>query len=85
MSIKETLVIAGLPVHVYRTLSASTKHVVVFFLLHGRYGTTEDVDQIARSVVESSQTGDQGHELFIATFVRAVNLLMALCRLNYTN
>ncbi|GLB40650.1 hypothetical protein LshimejAT787_0805210 [Lyophyllum shimeji] len=67
---KETLVIAGLAVNVYSTASSATasqpKEVVVFFLLHWRYGSMDDIDPVARSVIE--QTQDRERQLLIVTF-----------------
>ncbi|KAF8072137.1 Alpha/Beta hydrolase protein, partial [Lyophyllum atratum] len=67
----QTLVIAGLEVNVYSAAPTTTrqgegKEVVVFFLLHGRYGSAKDVDEAALSVIE--QTKERNRELLIVTF-----------------
>lgn len=67
---KIDIVIAGLPVHVYSEIPASDRPTVVFFLLHGRQGSAEEIDPIARSVVEQSHTqNDIKRNLVIVTFV----------------
>ncbi|KAG5723862.1 hypothetical protein E4T56_gene9837 [Termitomyces sp. T112] len=68
---KQTLVIAGLEVNVYSASSttiAERKEVVVLFLLHGRYGRAEEVDPIARSLIEQTQTSTRARSLLIITF-----------------
>jgi len=66
---KNDIVIAGLPVHVYSETPASRRPTVVFFLLHGRQGSAEEVDPIARSVIEQSHAQhDRKRDLIIVTF-----------------
>ncbi|KAG6853967.1 hypothetical protein C0991_012114 [Blastosporella zonata] len=69
-STKDTLVIAGLGINIYSaapTIVAERKDVVVFFLLHGRYGSAEQVDPIARSLIE--QTKGKARGLLVVTFI----------------
>ncbi|KAG5637968.1 hypothetical protein H0H81_002412 [Sphagnurus paluster] len=66
-----TIVIAGIQVHVYSTVSITqgergVKEVVVFFLLHGRYGSAEQIDPIARSLI--GQTKENTRDLLVVTF-----------------
>ncbi|KAG6861243.1 hypothetical protein C0995_002365 [Termitomyces sp. Mi166 len=69
---KETLVIAGLEVNVYSvssTIIPERKEVVVLFLLHGRYGSAEEVDPIARSLIEQTQAKkSKTRSLLVITF-----------------
>ncbi|KAG6910101.1 hypothetical protein DXG01_013154 [Tephrocybe rancida] len=67
-SSKSTLVIAGLEVNIYSAtpINAERKEAVVFFLLHGRYGSAAEIDPIARSLIE--QTPQKARSLLIVTF-----------------
>ncbi|KAF9000747.1 hypothetical protein BDQ17DRAFT_666041 [Cyathus striatus] len=50
---KETHVIGGVPVHVYSSgsYSDSSKPLAVLFFLHGRNGSAEKIDPIARQII----------------------------------
>jgi hypothetical protein len=82
MAAKQTsLVIAGLEINIYSlSNSDSQKPVVIFFLLHGRYGSTEVVDPFARSMIEQIQWAEQEYEreLLIVTFVSKVDVLKVM-------
>lgn len=71
---KEELVIAGLPLNVYKSSRSSngSKPLVVFFLLHGRYGSAESIEAIANSMIEQAQDGSEDRELLVITFVRTL-------------
>jgi len=69
---KQDLNIGGLPVNIYsKSDSAGTRPVVAFFLLHGRHGSTEQIDPIARMVVAQALPTDSGRQrdLVVVTFV----------------
>jgi hypothetical protein len=74
---KQTLSVAGLPVNVYsKSGNPQARLVVVFFLLHGRHSSAEEIDAIARLVVE--RTFVQGskrrdRDLLIVTFVSGLS------------
>lgn len=69
---KETVVIGGLPVHLYRTAvpSALTKPLLVVFLLHGRAGSAGDdyIEAIATSLTEH-RPENAARDLLAVTFV----------------
>jgi hypothetical protein len=70
---KQDLNIGGLLVDVYsKADSDRTQPIVAFFLLHGRHGSAEGVEPIARMVVEQalfSQERSQERDLVVVTFV----------------
>lgn len=72
---KNTLVIAGLPVHVYteRHLSAHTEPVAVMFFLHGRTGSAKSIEWIAEDAIRQAgmkrKCGKAAMELIVVTFV----------------
>jgi hypothetical protein len=82
--IKQDLCIGGLPVHVYSKAGSDGKQPVVgFFLLHGRHGSAEGVDHIARLVVEQALSESrQGRDLVVVTFV---SFALPYCYLNLTS
>ncbi|KAF5382126.1 hypothetical protein D9615_004190 [Tricholomella constricta] len=68
---KQPLVIAGLEVNIYSAAPITAgernpKEIAVIFLLHGRYGSAEAIDPIARSVID--QTKNNRRDLLIVTF-----------------
>lgn len=69
---KQDLNVGGLPVNIYSKVdsAAGTQPVVGFFLLHGRHGSAEKIDPIARTVVEQalSTTSIQKRDLVVVTF-----------------
>lgn len=71
MAVKQNLLtIAGLEVKVYSSnASNNEKPVVVFFLLHGRFESTETADPIARAMIEQAQSAGRERELLVITFV----------------
>ncbi|KAG5637970.1 hypothetical protein H0H81_002414 [Sphagnurus paluster] len=71
MSRKRTISVAGLEVHVYSVSpiaegEQSHGEMVIFFLLHGRYASAQQIDPIARSVIE--QTKNNTRNLLVVTF-----------------
>ncbi|KAF8896490.1 Alpha/Beta hydrolase protein [Infundibulicybe gibba] len=61
--------IAGLHTHVFREAGTqSKKDVVVFFLLHGRFGSAEGIEDTARNVAGESNRQEHNHDLFVVTF-----------------
>jgi hypothetical protein len=75
---KQELNIGGLPVKVYsKADSAGTQPVVGFFLLHGRHGSAEQIDPIARMVVDQALSPSSSQrDLMVVTFV---SLALHLC------
>lgn len=68
---KQELNIGGLPVNIYSKVdSVETQPVVAFFLLHGRHGSAEGIDPVARMVVEqATSTSSSKRDLVVVTFV----------------
>lgn len=67
---KEELNIGGLPINVYlKADSIESQPVVGFFLLHGRHGSVEEVDPIARMVIELALSMSHERDLVVVTFV----------------
>lgn len=75
MSVKRTLLtIAGLEVNVYSSSASNDeKPVIVFFLLHGRFESTETTNPIARTMIEQTQSAERERELLVITFVSKTN------------
>ncbi|KAG6811204.1 hypothetical protein H0H92_008566 [Tricholoma furcatifolium] len=78
-SVKETLVISGLEIHVYSTaptIISERKEVVVLFLLHGRYGSSNDTDPIARTLIEQTDKREnKACDLLVVTFVGSIDYI----------
>ncbi len=72
---RRTVVIAGLPVHVYSEggLEAISGPVSVLFLLHGRMGSAHQIDSVAEEamkvVSENRQSKEAAIALIVVTFV----------------
>lgn len=65
----QSLNIGGIRVHVFKP-SKLTASVAVLFLLHGRHGSAQDVEQTARKLVaEVDGKGKKGKSLCIVTLV----------------
>lgn len=71
---KQTLVVGGLEVNVFSRSQQPLEEVVVFFLLHGRYGSANEIEPIARTVIQQAVANKPGgtnqRELLVVTFVR---------------
>jgi len=63
--VTESYTIGGLKVRVYRSLALITGSVAAVFLLHGRFGSAEDVDLFARAFLEKAEGQNRG--LYIIT------------------
>ena len=76
-ALKQTVVVAGLPVHVFtRTpLEETSGDVAVLFFLHGRTGKATDMDSIVYGVFKriagaQSAGSAKSKELVVVTIVR---------------
>lgn len=73
--VSQTIVVAGLPVHVYTHTATSHSHlpVAVFFLLHGRKANAKKMVPIAESLLDQvyASPGLLKKDLVIVTFVRS--------------
>lgn len=70
---RRTVVVAGLPVHVFSTASLSdiTGKVAVLFFIHGRKETAREYDDRAESIVKQvASKGKSSIDLLVVTFVR---------------
>ena len=82
---KKTLVVAGLPVHVYAEQHAGappTGPVAVLFFLHGRTGSAKAIEWVAedalRQVAQKRRGSERATELIVVTFVSGLRC----CRSN---
>ena len=75
---KETIIVAGLPVHVFSrdSLSTLSGDVALLFFLHGRTGSSEQVEPVVNAlfkVINGTLAGDSARpllkELIVVTFV----------------
>jgi len=81
MVAKQTILVGGIEVYVFSSshetpLSGEDegpvrKDVVAFFFLHGRGGSAEEIEPVARSMVEQCEAKERGRgrELLVITFV----------------
>ena len=86
MVAKQTVLVGGIEVFVFSPgdsemalrghgedegLGLARKDMVAFFLLHGRTGSAERTEPLARSIVErcEAKEKDRGRELLVITFV----------------
>lgn len=70
---RRTVVVAGLPVHVFSKvgLGEITGKVAILFLLHGRTENARVYDDRAESIVRQvSSKGQSDVDLLVVTFVR---------------
>lgn len=75
MAVKQTLLtIAGLEVNVYSSSTSNNeKPAVVFFYLHGRFGSAVYADPTVRAIIEQVQSLGPERELLVITFVSKTN------------
>ena len=74
---RRTVVVAGLPVHVFSRvgLGEITGKVAVLFFLHGRGEAAREYDNRAESIVKQvSSKGQSGIDLLVVTIVRLAML-----------
>ena len=82
MVAKQTVLVGGIEVYVFSSNEMALgghgddeglvrKDVVAFFFLHGRNGSAEAIEPVARSMVERCETKERerGRELLVITFV----------------
>ena len=82
MVAKQTIYVGGIEVHVFSSSEIPLsghgedsglvrKDVVAFFFLHGRNGSAEVIEPVARSMVErcEAKERERGRELLVITFV----------------
>ena len=71
--IKETHLIGGIHVNVFKSRTENQTHsVAILFLLHGRKGSVKDVDSIATTIIEKNTNAVQQHrsKLWVVTLVK---------------
>jgi uncharacterized alpha/beta hydrolase family protein len=86
MVAKQTIFVGGIEVYVFSSSHETPssgedeglvrKDVVAFFFLHGRGGSAEAIEPVARSMVEQCEAKERerGRELLVITFVSGSSL-----------
>ena len=71
---KKTIVIAGLPVHIYsaRQWTERTGPAAVLFFLHGRTGTAKGIEWIAEDTLKHVEEQKKKEEMKGRTYLKAV-------------
>lgn len=72
---RRTIVLAGLPVHVFSKtdLGEISGNVAVLFLQHGRTGSARGIDNVAETIVKQvAEKGQSKITLLVVTFVSIV-------------
>ena len=78
---RRTVVVAGLPVHVFSRIGLGdiTGEVAVLFFLHGRQGAARELDGRAESIISQvASKGQSNTELLVVTLVRSLSYRLAL-------
>lgn len=72
--VKENVNIGGIQTAVYKSANIHGASVAVAFLLHGRTGSANDVDSLARTLVGTANTGSALNcILYVVAFVIHTN------------
>jgi hypothetical protein len=83
--VKDTHLIGGIRVNVYKGRSESIKQphsVAILFLLHGRKGSAKDIDPTARKIIEKN-TDQQQRELWVVTLVKHIPFLVHVISIHF--
>lgn len=76
--IKEIHLIGGIQVNVFKASAESSVQphsVAILFLLHGRKESANNVDSIARTIIEKNSTGQHQRKLRVVTLVKLLRVL----------